>query len=170
MGDFNFPNICWEYNLAQKKQSRRFLECMEDNFLMQLIRAPTRGAAPLDLLFTNREGLVGDVEVRGCPGQSNHDMVEFSIFGRVRRRSSKTATLDFQRTDFELFRRLVGRVPWGSVLESKGVQDGWLLFKKEVLKVQEQAVPLSRKMSQHGRRLMWMNRELFLRLQEKKRI
>ena len=54
MGDFNFPNICWEYNLAQKKQSRRFLECMEDNCLMQMIREPTRGAAPLDLLFTNR--------------------------------------------------------------------------------------------------------------------
>ena len=73
-------------------------------------------------------------------------------------------------TDFELFRRLVGGVPWGSVLESKGVQDGWLLFKKEVLKVQEQAVHLSRKMSQSGRRPVWMNRELFLRLQEKKRI
>ena len=37
MGDFNFPNICWEYNKAQKEQSRRFLECMEDNFLMQLV-------------------------------------------------------------------------------------------------------------------------------------
>ena len=32
---------------------------MEDNFLMQMIKEPTRGAAPLDLLFTNREGLVG---------------------------------------------------------------------------------------------------------------
>ena len=64
MGDFNFPDICWEYNLAQKKHSRRFLESMEDSFLMQLVREPTRGAAPLDLLFTNREGLVGDVEVR----------------------------------------------------------------------------------------------------------
>ena len=37
MGDFNFPDICWEYNIAKKKQSRRFLECMEDNFLMQII-------------------------------------------------------------------------------------------------------------------------------------
>ena len=45
-----------------------------------------------------------------------------------------------------------------------------MLFKKEVLKVQEQAVPLSCKMSQRGRRPAWMNRELFLRLQEKKRI
>ena len=36
---------------------------MEDNFLMQLVREPTGGAATLDLMFTNREGLVGDVEV-----------------------------------------------------------------------------------------------------------
>ena len=57
-----------------------------------------------------------------------------------------------------------------TVLGSKGVQDGWLLFKKEVSKAQEQAVALSRKMSQHRRRPVWMNRELFLRLQEKKRI
>ena len=38
MGDFNFPDICWKYNTVQRKQSRRFLECMKDNFLMQLIR------------------------------------------------------------------------------------------------------------------------------------
>ncbi|XP_052556154.1 interferon-induced very large GTPase 1-like [Tympanuchus pallidicinctus] len=38
MGDFGFPDICWEYNTVQKKQSRRFLECMEDSFLMQLVR------------------------------------------------------------------------------------------------------------------------------------
>ena len=55
MGDFNFPDICWEYSLAQKKQSRRFMECMENNFLMHLIRENTRGTAPLDLLFTNRK-------------------------------------------------------------------------------------------------------------------
>ena len=95
VGYFNFPDICWEYNLVQKKQSWRFLECMEDNFLMQLVRKPMRGAAPLDLLFTNR-GLVGDVEVGGSLGQSDHNMVEFSILGRVRRGNSRTATLDFR--------------------------------------------------------------------------
>ena len=68
-------------------------------------------------------------------------MVEFSILGGVRRGNSRTATLDFQRVDFELFRRLAGRVHWGSVLESKGVQDSWLFFKQEVLQVQEQAAP-----------------------------
>ena len=88
---------------------------------MQLVREPTRGAALLDLLFTNRECLVGDVEVGGCLGQSDHDVVQFSILGGGRKGNSKTATLVFRRADFELFRRLAGGVPWNSVLESKGV-------------------------------------------------
>jgi len=45
-----------------------------------------------------------------------------------------------------------------------------LLLKKEVLKAQELAIPLSFKMNWQERRPVWMNRELFLRLQEKKRI
>ena len=100
MGDFNFPDISWKCNTAQRKQSRRFLETVEDSFLTQLVSEPTRGGAPLDLLFTNREGLVGDVVVRSCLGQSDHEMVEFSILGEVRRGTSKTAVLDFRRANF----------------------------------------------------------------------
>ena len=43
MGDINFPSIYWKYNTVQKKLSWRFLECVEDNFLIQLGREPTRG-------------------------------------------------------------------------------------------------------------------------------
>ena len=92
------------------------------------------------------------MEVGGCLGQSDHDMAEFSILGGVRRGNSKTATLDFWRVDLELFRRLVGGVPWNSILECKGVQDGWLLFKKEVLKAQEQVVSLTCKMSRRHKK------------------
>jgi len=84
VGDFNLPDICWKYNTAERKQSRRFLECVEDNFLMQLVSEPTRRGASLDLLFTNREGLVEDVVVRGRLGLSNREM-EFLVQGEVKR-------------------------------------------------------------------------------------
>ncbi|KAK4820612.1 LOW QUALITY PROTEIN: hypothetical protein QYF61_001918 [Mycteria americana] len=60
VGDFNLPDVCWKYNTAERKQSRRFLECVADNFLTQLVSEPTREGARLDLLFTNREGLRAD--------------------------------------------------------------------------------------------------------------
>ena len=78
---------------------------------MQLVQEPTRGGALLDLLFTNSEGLVGDVKAGGCLGQSDHVIVEFSVLGDVRRVTSKTAILNFQRVDFDLFRTFVARVP-----------------------------------------------------------
>jgi len=53
MGDFNLPDTCWKYNAAERKKPRTFLECVEDNFLMQLVSEPTRGGALLALLFTN---------------------------------------------------------------------------------------------------------------------
>ncbi|KAK4822567.1 LOW QUALITY PROTEIN: hypothetical protein QYF61_016136 [Mycteria americana] len=170
VGDFNLPDVCWKYNTAERKQSRRFLERVADNFLTQLVSEPTREGAPLDLLFTNREGLVSRVMVGVCLGQSNHEMIEFLIRGEAARGVSKTATLDFQRADFGLFRRLVDRVPWEAALMGKGVQEGWRFFKEEVLKAQEQAVPRCRKMSRRGRRLAWLNRELWLELRKKRRV
>ncbi|XP_068521397.1 uncharacterized protein [Anas acuta] len=169
-GDFNFPDISWKHKTAQTKQSRRFLESMKDSFLTQLVTEPTRGGAPLDPLFTNREGLVGDVAVGSCLGQSDHEMVEFSILGKARKGNNKTAVLDFQRADFELFRTLVGRVPWEAVLKGRGVQEVWALFKKEILMAQEWSVPTCPKTSWRGRRPAWLNRELHLELRRKKRV
>ena len=118
---------------------------MEENFLTQLVGEPTRGGALLDLLFTNREGLVGGVMVGGRLGLSNHEMIEFSILGEARKVLSKTTTMDFRRANFGLFRTLVERVPWETVLKGKGVQEGWTFFKKEILMAQDQAIPMRRK-------------------------
>lgn len=36
VGDFNLWDVCWKLNTVKKRQSRRFLECVEHNFLTQL--------------------------------------------------------------------------------------------------------------------------------------
>ncbi|XP_048786380.1 uncharacterized protein LOC125686444 [Lagopus muta] len=41
MGDFNYPDICWKSNVARHAWSRRFLQCVEDNFLMQVCENPS---------------------------------------------------------------------------------------------------------------------------------
>lgn len=46
VGDFNLPDIWWKYNTAERKQSRRFLECVEDKFLKELLREPAGGGGP----------------------------------------------------------------------------------------------------------------------------
>ena len=79
MGGFNHPDTCWRDNTVAHKQSRRFRECVDDNFLLQVLEEPPRRGAVLDLVLTNREGLVGSVKLRGSLGCSDHEMVEFKI-------------------------------------------------------------------------------------------
>ncbi|GAB0188840.1 hypothetical protein GRJ2_001349300 [Grus japonensis] len=160
MGDFNHPDIRWRDNAAERKQSRKFLECVNDNFLFQVTEEPTTRGAMLDLILTNKEGLVGDIKLKGSLGCSDHEMVEFRILRAARRALSKLTTLDFRRADFGLFRDLLGRIPWDKALEERGAQDSWLIFKGHLLQAQERCIPTKRKSSKNTKRPLWMNKEL----------
>ena len=94
---------------------------------------------------------MGDVKVGGRLRQSDHEMLDFSTLVEPRRGVSRTATLDFRRADFNLYRTMVERVPWEVVLESVGAQEGWEYFKETVLKVQDLTIPTSRKTSRQAR-------------------
>ena len=97
-------------------------------------------------------------------------MLDFSILVEPRRGVSRTATLDFQRTDFNLFRTMVERVPWEVVLQSVGAQEDWEYLKEVILKVQELTIPKSRKTSRQARWLDWLNRDLQLDLKNKRKV
>ena len=98
--------------------------------MTQLVGEPSRGRTMLDLLFANRDGLVGDVVIGVHLGHRDHEMIEFSIFGEIRRNISKTLTLGFQRADFGLFRRVIQRVPWKQPLKTKEFRKGWRASKQ----------------------------------------
>ncbi|GAB0187084.1 alpha-actinin-2 [Grus japonensis] len=168
MGDFSHPNICWRDNTAGHKQSRRFLECIDDNFLLQVIQEPTRRGAMLDLVLINKEGLVGNAKLKGSLVCSDHEMVQFGILRAARRAHSKLITLDSRRADFGLFRDLLGRVPWDKALEGGGAQESCLVFKDHLIQAQERCIPTKRKSSKNTRRPEWMNRELLGNLKHKK--
>ncbi|XP_028941571.1 actin-related protein 6-like, partial [Antrostomus carolinensis] len=104
MGDFNYPGISWNAYTASHSQSRRFLQCTDGNFLMQMVDEPTRRGVLLDLLLTNKEGLIEVVKVESSLGCSNHKMVEFRILCGRNRIPSGITTLVFSRANFGLFK------------------------------------------------------------------
>ena len=111
--------------MAGHKQSRRFLECIDDNFLLQVIEEPTRRGALLGLILTNK-GLIGDLKIKGNFSCSNHEMVKFRILTGRKKVKSKLTILDFKRADFSFFKDPLGRVLWHRALEGRGA-DGELL-------------------------------------------
>ncbi|GAB0178507.1 mitochondrial enolase superfamily member 1 [Grus japonensis] len=80
----------------------------------------------LDLILTNKEGLVGDVKLKGSLGCSDHEMVEFRILRAVRRGLGKLTTLDFSRADFGLFRDVLDFFYTLSIIFEKSWQSGEL--------------------------------------------
>lgn len=92
------------------------------------------GVSPA-LCFTNRQGLVTDAMIGGHLGHSDHEIIRL-ISQRGRDKYQKNCySLDSQKVSFSLFRRLVERVPRGTVLKSKEVQEDCTFVKKEILMV-----------------------------------
>ena len=57
----------------------KFVACIQEEFLVQYVDGPTRGAAKLDLLLGNKGGQVTEVFVRGRFGTSDHNSIRFKI-------------------------------------------------------------------------------------------
>ncbi|PKU29548.1 glycerol kinase [Limosa lapponica baueri] len=161
MGNLSHTDICWRDSTAGHKQSRRFLKSIKNSFSTQVIEEPMRRGALMDLIFTNKEGLIWDVKVKGSLGCSDHEM-EFRILRGGSRAKNKLTTLDFRRADFGLFRDLLGRVPWDKALERRGAQENWLMiFKNHLL---QDVHPNEQEVRQNARRAAWMNKELLAKL------
>ena len=81
MGDFDMPNIDWE-NWHSEGDSAdttgyKFIECLQDNYLFQQVTKPTRWRGDdtphiLDLVLTNEENMVNNIEYESPLGKSNH--------------------------------------------------------------------------------------------------
>jgi len=89
MGYFNCPDIYWKGSTVSCRQSKRLLECMENNFLSQVVDSPTTGYAILGLLVANARELIGDIEIEGSLGCSDHALVEFAVLRDMGQMKSK---------------------------------------------------------------------------------
>jgi len=124
----------------------------------------------LDLVLTNRAGLVEDVKAGGSLGCSDHEMVEFRILRGGSRAISRITALDFKRANFGLFKDLLGGIPWIRALEGNRVQESRSLFKHYFLHAQYWCTPTSKKSSKGGRRPAWMSKELLGKLKWKRKV
>jgi len=149
---------------------RRFLQNIDDNFLMQMVEELMKRGASLDLVLMSKEGLVEDMKAGGSLGSSDHEMVNFRILSRGSRVISRMKTLEFRRANFGLFKEPLLGIPRVMVLEGRGVQESWLLFKNHFLHAQDRCIPLRKKSRKGGKRLAWMIKELLAELRWNRKV
>lgn len=84
---------------------------------------------------------MGEEAVGGCLGCSNHEVVEFKIFGDRKKTAMKTWTVDMGRADFRLCMELVSNIPQATAFETIEIHQWRSLSKYNSLRAQEQTIP-----------------------------
>ncbi|KAJ7425634.1 hypothetical protein BTVI_02330 [Pitangus sulphuratus] len=168
LGDFNHPDICRKSSTVSCRQSRRNLECMESNFLTQVIDSPTRKDAILNLVITKTSELISNIKTGDSLGCSDHALVEFAVLRDMGQVRSTVRPLNFRKADFQLFKEIVNRTPMETVLRDKGVEQSWQIFKGDFHRAQEPVILRYKKSGKEGKRLAWLSRDLLVKLKGKK--
>ena len=88
----------------------------------------------------------------------------------LRQSKSKIMVLNFRKANFQLFRELVNKTPWETVLIGKGAEQSWQIFKKAFLRAQELSIPRCSKSEKEGKSLAWLNWDLLVKLKSKKKL
>lgn len=81
-------------------EPRRFLQT-------QVVGKPTGRDVMLDLVLTNKKGLVGDVMAGGSLDCSVHEMLAFRIPHGRSMAVSRTTALDFRKNNSDIFKGLL---------------------------------------------------------------
>ena len=131
MDDFNFRDINWDTNVATSLLSKKFLSCLEDNMLFQLVKEPTRGSNILDLVLTGNPDIVQSVVVGEKLGASDHCKVLIELRIPVPRIAlAKRKIYLYSKTDYEAFSKDVKETNWDKELCNKST-DTWNFVKEK---------------------------------------
>ena len=85
-GGLQPPRLCWKRSIASCRQGKRFLQCIEDNFLSQVREGPISSDAILDLILTNANELIGNIRIGGSLDCNEHAILEFMLWRDMRQR------------------------------------------------------------------------------------
>ena len=135
LGDFNYPGICWENYSTSKGTDEceyHFVECVKDCYWFQHIKETTRGrgtnnASLLDLVLTNEEGMVSDINIEAPLGKSDHSVILFRFNAHITSEYEKTRYC-YNKADFEAMKTELD-IDWNKVLLEKSVEEQWSIFK-----------------------------------------
>ena len=99
MGDFNYRGIDWD-TMTGDRSSEEFLNVIQDSFLKQLVREPTRQGNILDLVFTNNETLVSQVEIGARFDVSDHHEIRLKINAERKVEQNTSLVSDFRKVNY----------------------------------------------------------------------
>ena len=188
-GDFNHPDIRWtptsdedgEENIIPIPSRQHndghsdvtFIDCISDSLLQQHVTEPTRyrneqNPTLDDLVFSNDNQTVSDLQYKSHLGNSDHIMLTFNTnFDFDKPKQIKKVKYNFNKTDIPKMKNMLDK-DWQSLLVGKTPEQSYNTFLEIYKHATEECVPKSYNMVDNKyNKPIWMRAET-LKLIKKK--
>ena len=157
IGDFNHRTIDWDIPRAEHAD-QEFLEAVQDCYLTQHVREPTRGENILDLILSTEEHMIEDTTILPPLSNSDHNVISFSLIVEERLSDDSTVRIvDYNKADWEGIRDVLGRVEWDEWITDNATTEENLETFTTILESACKGIPTRKKTRR--RRSVWMNRK-----------
>ena len=178
-GDFNFPSInwlTWSVNSTNEEdEAAMFVEAARDGFLYQHIDQPTRirgenEPSCLDLVFTNEEGMVDNVEIQSPLGKSDHAMITFEFYCYNTKFIDAPQKFQFNRGDYTSMKQELSSINWNEVVSAdKSVNEQWKSFSTQVMSNMEKFIPKRKNSGKTKKHLTPLDKNAIRKIKKKHR-
>jgi len=158
MGDFNFSDIEWNTLRASSQIGTKFVDCIQDCFLIQHVYENTRGKNILDLVLTSDNSMIENLIVGEPLGTSDHYSIKWDlVIKNLEVKCTNQKFFDYFKADYDEVRLLAKQIDWDNMLCSNDVNSIWESFKVELENLRNHCVP---QRSRKKGKKKWINREV----------
>ena len=149
MGDFNLPELDWG-NLDNLDLHDPFVDCLLNNFLLQLVDEPTRGNNYLDLVLSSEENMVQNLSVGEQFETSDHQVIRFDLVCRKNENKTTVKKYDYFRADYDEVRKHMQALQQETssnyfTNNISEVNDRWINIKNNCLRIRNKYIGPKRK-------------------------
>jgi hypothetical protein len=174
-GDFNIPEIDWIDEVSLTSQNHlafKFMESIRDCFWYQHVKNPTHSRRNqteniLDLVITNEEGMVDDIQYEAPLGKSDHLVLKFNFLCNKEIQSSKSSKFSFHKGNYTALSEEMSKYEWKEDLTSLTVEESWNLFEKRLMEAMERNIPKRKQKVREKLKPLWMNEKVLIKLKKK---
>ena len=100
IGDFNYPEIDWENGLSGSR-GQEFFETVSEKHMHQHVKESTHQSGNiLDLILSDKEEIIQNVNLNGKLGKSDHEIIAFEICVNASRMIDQRPTWNFGHRNF----------------------------------------------------------------------
>ena len=171
-GDFNYPGIDWSNETSPHNDNHPatlFLECIRDCFLFQHCMKPThmRGGIignTLDLIFTNEESMITNINHDAPLGNSDHMVLTFNLNAYIDENKKPIQRYVYDKGNYEEMRKELKTMDWETATDMK-IDDHWALIKGRINTLVNKYIPKCN--LNKPKRPIWMNQIALAKVRKK---